>query len=230
MLDTFDFSVIIDNWRYLFATGMAFTLKLTCLAMLGGVMCGMVLSTMRLSGIKWLAFVAKQYVDLFRSLPLVLVIFWFYFLVPYLGAWVSRSNEPFQVGGFASALITFILFEAAYYSEIIRTGIQSVSNGQKKAAWALGMNSLQTMITVVLPQAYRNMFPVLLTQTIILFQDVSLVYVLSLPDFVGAATKIGQRDGRLVEMYLFVAAIYFILCSGLSFCVKQYQKRISIIK
>ena len=160
-----------------------------------------------------------------RGIPLVLVIFWFYFLVPYIGAWIVRSPVPLQVGAFTSSLITFTLFEAAYYCEIMRSGIQSIPRGQVAAGQALGMSYGQTMRIVVLPQAFRNMIPVLLTQTIVLFQDVSLVYVLSITDFVGAASKIAQRDGRLVEMYLFVAVVYFSMCFALSLLVKRLEKK-----
>ena len=144
-----------------------------------------------------------------RSLPLVLVIFWFYFLVPYIGQWLTGASRPIRVGAFTSSLVTFIMFEAAYFSEIMRAGIQSISKGQPAAASALGLTYSQTMRYVVLPQAFRNMLPVLLTQTIVLFQDTSLVYVLSITDFLGAASKVAQRDGRLVEMYLFAAAGLF---------------------
>jgi glutamate/aspartate transport system permease protein len=135
-----------------------------------------------------------------------------------------------MVGAFSSSLITFILFEAAYYCEIMRAGIQSIPRGQVAAGYALGMNYWQTMGNVVLPQAFRNMIPVLLTQTIVLFQDVSLVYVLSITDFVGAASKVAQRDGRLVEMYLFVAVVYFVLSNALSMLVKRLQLRVAIIR
>ena len=230
MLGNFDFDVISRSWVYLFQTGMVFTLKLTALAMVGGIVLGTVLALMRLSGNRLISGVASSYVNLIRSIPLVLVIFWFYFLVPYIAAWVIGANEPVKVGAFSSALITFIMFEAAYYCEIMRSGIQSIPRGQVWAGQALGMNYRQTMGSIVLPQAFRNMIPVLLTQTIVLFQDVSLVYVLSIPDFVGAASKIAQRDGRLVEMYVFVAVVYFVLCYALSFLVKRLQKRVAIIR
>ena len=230
MLGNFDFDVISRSWVYLFQTGMVFTLKLTALAMVGGIVLGTLLALMRLSSNRLISGVASSYVNLIRSIPLVLVIFWFYFLVPYIAAWVIGANEPVKVGAFSSALITFIMFEAAYYCEIMRSGIQSIPRGQVWAGQALGMNSAQTMGSIVLPQAFRNMIPVLLTQTIVLFQDVSLVYVLSIPDFVGAASKIAQRDGRLVEMYVFVAVVYFVLCYALSFLVKRLQKRVAIIR
>ena len=134
------------------------------------------------------------------------------------------------VGAFASSVITFIMFEAAYYSEIMRAGIQSIPRGQVSAGYALGLNYWQTMGTVVLPQAFRNMTPILLTQTIILFQDTSLVYVLSITDFLGAASKVAQRDGRLVEMYIFVAIVYFIISFGLSLLVKRLQQKIAIVR
>lgn len=226
----FDFDVIQRSWVYLFQTGMAFTLQLTVLAMIGGIIVGTILAMMRLSSNKVISLAATTYVNLIRSVPLVLVIFWFYFLVPYIGAWIIGSNEPVKVGAFTSSLITFILFEAAYYCEIMRAGIQSIPRGQVSAGYALGMNYWQTMGNIVLPQAFRNMIPVLLTQTIVLFQDVSLVYVLSITDFVGAASKVAQRDGRLVEMYLFVALVYFVLCFGLSLLVKRLQQRVAIIR
>ena len=195
----FDFDVIQRSWIYLFRDGMTFTVTLTALAMLGGIALGTILALMRLSSIKILSGFAGGYVNLMRSLPLVLVIFWFFFLVPYVGGWISGSSQPMKVGAFASALITFTLFEAAFYCEIMRAGIQSIPKGQVAAGYAVGLNYRQTMSYIVLPQAFRNMLPVLLTQTIILFQDTSLVYVLSLTDFLGAASKIAQRDGRLAE-------------------------------
>jgi glutamate/aspartate transport system permease protein len=158
------------------------------------------------------------------------VIFWFYFLVPYIGQWVTGASRPISVGAFASSLITFIMFEAAYFSEIMRAGIQSISRGQPAAANALGLTYAQTMRYIVLPQAFRNMLPVLITQTIVLFQDTSLVYVLSITDFLGAASKVAQRDGRLVEMYLFAAVVYFTISSIASFGVRRLQARIAIIR
>jgi glutamate/aspartate transport system permease protein len=230
MMAGFDFDVIERSWKYLFFEGMAFTLKLTLLSMIGGIFFGTLLAMMRLSKFKALSLIAGTYVNFLRSLPLVLVIFWFYFLVPYIGAWVTGASEPVKVGAFASSLITFIMFEACYYCEIMRAGIQSIPRGQVWAGYALGLNYWQTMGTIVLPQAFRNMLPVLLTQTIILFQDVSLVYVLSITDFVGAASKVAQRDGRLVEMYIFVAIVYFIICFALSWLVKRLQNKIAVIR
>lgn len=230
MFSGFDFDVIERSWKYLFFEGMAFTLQLTLFAMIGGIIFGTLLALARLSSIKPLSWLAASYVNTLRAVPLVLVIFWFYFLVPYIGAWLTGSNEPMKVGAFASCLITFVLFEACYYCEIMRAGIQSIPRGQVSAGYALGLTYSQTMAKIVLPQAFRNMVPLLLTQTIVLFQDVSLVYVLSITDFVGAASKVAQRDGRLVEMYLFVALVYFILCYGLSLLVKKLQTRIAVIR
>ncbi len=230
MLSNFDFSVVLTSLPYLFGTGMVFTLSLTAMAAAGGVVLGTLLAMARLSGIPGLWHVAKGYVELCRSLPLVLVIFWFYFLVPYIGAYVVGSKTPIQVGAFPSALITFTAFEAAYFAEIMRAGIQSIPKGQTAAAQALGMNYWQTMSNVVLPQAFRNMLPLLLTQTVVLFQDTSLVYVLSLTDFMGAASKVAQRDGRLVEMYIFAALVYFAICFTASFLVRRLQRRVAIIR
>src|SRR5947207_11888290 len=133
-------------------------------------------------------------------------------------------------GALASHQFTFPVFEAAYFAEIMRAGIQSIPRGQMSAAQALGMTYLQTMGYIVLPQAFRNMLPVLLTQTIVLFQDTSLVYVLSITDFLGAASKVAQRDGRLVEMYLFAALVYFVISFAASLLVRGLQRRVAIIR
>jgi glutamate/aspartate transport system permease protein len=230
MFGAFDFDVIERSLPYLFKEGMTFTLTLTAMAMVGGIFFGTLLAMMRLSSIKPLAIVAGGYVNLLRSIPLLLVIFWFYFLVPYIGAAIVRSSQPIHVGAFWSSVITFTLFEACYYCEIMRAGIQSIARGQVMAGQALGLNYWQVMGKVVLPQAFRNMLPILLTQTIILFQDTSLVYVLSITDFLGAASKIAQRDGRLVEMYLFAALVYFVICFFASHLVKRLQRRIAIVR
>lgn len=230
MFNTFDFDTIARSWHTLIFQGLAFTLEVTVLSMLGGIVLGTLLAMMRLSSFKPLAWVAGGYVNLVRSIPLVLVIFWFYFLVPYIGAWIIGADQPIRVGAFASALITFVMFEACYYCEIMRAGIQSIPRGQVNAGYALGFNYWQVMGHVVLPQAFRNMMPVLFTQTIVLFQDVSLVYIISLPDFVTLASKIAQRDGRLVEMYLFVAVVYFAICLLLSYGVKKLQARLAVVR
>ena len=230
MLSNFDFSVITSALPYLFFDGMRFTLTLTALAAIGGIILGTLIAMMRLSSLPVLPLVAKTYVNLMRSLPLVLVIFWFYFLVPYIGAYLTGASRPIQVGAFSSALITFTLFEAAYFSEIMRAGIQSIPKGQAAAASALGLTYFASMRSVILPQVFRNMTPILLTQTIVLFQDTSLVYVLSITDFLGAASKIAQRDGRLVEMYLFAAVVYFAVCFVASMAVRRLQKKIAIIR
>jgi glutamate/aspartate transport system permease protein len=230
MFANFDFDVILRSLPYLFYQGMTFTLLLTALATLGGIVVGTLLALMRLSAVPFLTIPAAAYVNLMRSVPFVLMIFWFYFLVPYIGQWITRSPQPLQVGAFASCLITFTLFEAAFFCEIMRAGIQSIPRGQVAAAQALGMTYPNTMGYIVLPQAFRNMVPVLLTQTIVLFQDTSLVYVISVTDFLGAASKIAERDGRLVEMYTFAACIYFLISLGASHLVRQLQHRIAIIR
>ena len=230
MFSNFDFDVIIRSLPYLFIDGMTFTVTLTAMAAGLGLVWGTILALMRLSAFPPLVIFATGYVNLMRSVPLVLMIFWFYFLVPYIGQWITGSASPIRVGAFMSSLITFALFEAAYFSEIMRAGIQSIARGQMAAAQALGMNYRMAMFYIILPQAFRNMVPVLLTQTIILFQDTSLVYVLSITDFLGAASKIAQRDGRLVEMYLFAAAVYFVISLAASSVVRGLNRRIAIIR
>jgi glutamate/aspartate transport system permease protein len=230
MFTGYDFDVIQRSLGYLFREGMTFTVTLTLMAMSGGIVFGTLLAMMRLSRFTVLGMIAGGYVNLMRSIPLVLVIFWFYFLMPYIGAWLVGASRPIAVGAFWSCVITFTMFEAAYYSEIMRAGIQSIPRGQVAAGQALGLNYWQTMGHIVLPQAFRNMLPVLLTQTIILFQDTSLVYVISVTDFFGAAAKIANRDYRLVEMYTFVALVYFIISFSLSYLVKILQQRIAIAR
>jgi glutamate/aspartate transport system permease protein len=226
----YDWNVIERSLPYLFREGMTFSVTLTLLAMSGGIVFGTLLAMMRLAPFRIVSMVAGGYVNLMRSIPLVLVIFWFFFLVPYIGAWILREPNPIKVGAFYSALVTFTMFEAAYYCEIMRAGIQSVARGQVWSGYALGLNYWQTMGHIVLPQAFRNMIPVLLTQTIVLFQDTSLVYVISATDFLGAASKIANRDYRLVEMYTFAAAVYFVICFSLSFLVKRLQAKVAVIR
>src|SRR5437899_10261475 len=224
-----DFGIIANSLPYLWK-GFQYTVQLTVIAALGGLFFGTLLALARLSPIKWLSTFAGGYVDLMRSIPLVLVIFWFFYLIPEVLQAITGAERPPQIGAERTAIITFIMFEAAYFCEIMRAGIQSIPKGQVHSAYALGLTYGQAMRLVILPQAFRNMIPILLTQTIILFQDTSLVYVISATDFTGAASKIAQRDGRLIEMYLFVAVVYFVLCYTLSYGVKLLQKQIAVIR
>ena len=223
----FDFTVITANWAYL-AKGLRYTVQVTLFAMAGGIMLGTVLAMMRLSSIKALSLFAAGYVNLFRSVPLVQVILAFYLIIPIAVGLFTGQMKP--IGAENSAYITFTIFEAAYYSEIMRAGIQSIPKGQVGAGYAMGLTYGQVMRYVVLPQAFRNMLPILLTQTIILFQDISLVYAIGATDFFGAADKINQRDLRPVEMYTTVAVVYFVICFSLSRVVTQLQKKIAIIR
>jgi len=202
--------------------GFAFSLQLTLIAMLGGIALGTVLALMRLSSRPWLTLPAAAYVNTMRSIPLVMVILWFFLLIP------LAIGRP--LGAEMSAIITFTLFEAAYYSEIMRAGIQSIPKGQVAAGYALGMNYGQTMRLVVLPQAFRNMLPVLLTQTIILFQDTSLVYAIGAYDLLKGFEVAGKNFNRPVETYLVAAVLYFVICFSLSMLVRKLQQRIAIIR
>lgn len=213
-----DFSVIPANSSLLWE-GIKMTFLLTGLAIVGGIILGTFLALLRIAKIPVLSQFSAAYVNFFRSLPLILVIFWLFFLVPLI---VGRP-----VGAFSSVLVAFILFEAAYYSEIIRAGINSVRLGQLAAARAMGLTYVQSMRYVILPQAFRAMTPILLTQAIILFQDTSLVYVVGLRDFLVSAEIVANRDQRLVEMFLFVALVYFVFCFAASLGVKYLQKRIN---
>jgi glutamate/aspartate transport system permease protein len=224
-----DFDVISRSLPFLWI-GFLYTVQLTAIAALGGLFFGTLLALARLSPSKILSNVAAGYVNLMRSIPLVLVLFWFFFLMPQVLQIITGGERPPQIGAERTAIITFIMFEAAYFCEIMRAGIQSIARGQVHSAYALGLTYGQAMRLVILPQAFRNMIPLILTQTIILFQDTSLVYVISATDFTGAASKIAQRDGRLIEMYTFVALVYFVLCYTLSYGVKLLQKKIAVIR
>jgi glutamate/aspartate transport system permease protein len=223
MIGALDFSFL--NWGVISSfilKGLAFSVQLTLIAMIGGIALGTLLALMRLSGKKWLVLPAAAYVNTLRSIPLVMVILWFFLLIPLL---IGRP-----MGAEASAIITFTVFEAAYYSEIMRAGIQSVPRGQVYAGYAVGMNYAQTMKLIVLPQAFRNMLPVLLTQTIILFQDTSLVYAIGAYDLLKGFEIAGKNFNRPVEMYLLAAVIYFVICFSLSMLVRRLQRKIAIIR
>ena len=224
----FDYHIVFHSIPFL-AKGMGLTLVLTFLGIAGGLVFGTVLALMRLSNVavpvpylrKWLSlsFLAGSYVNFFRSMPLILVIFWFYFLIPLV------VGE--QVGAFQSVLTAFIMFEAAYYCEIMRAGIQSVRVGQAHAGQALGLTYQQNMRFVVLPQAFRNMIPILISQAIVLFQDTALVYVVGLSDFLYSAEIVANSENRLMEMYITVAIVYFSMCSLAQFLVRNLQKKFS---
>ena len=218
-----DFSLL--NWALIqnfILKGLWFSITLTVVATLGGIFFGTLLALMRLSGKKWLDVPAAIYVNGMRSIPLVMVILWFFLLVPFI---IGRP-----IGAEYSAFITFIAFEAAYFSEIMRAGIQSIPRGQVFAGQALGMTYRQNMMQVILPQAFRNMLPVLLTQTIILFQDTSLVYAIGAYDLLKGFETAGKNFGRPIEMYLAAAVLYFIICYSLSWLVKRLHKKIAIIR
>jgi glutamate/aspartate transport system permease protein len=202
--------------------GLAFSAQLTLIAMIGGIVIGTLVALMRLSGKEWLAVPAAAFVNTLRSIPLVMVILWFFLLIPLM----LKVN----IGAELSAIITFTIFESAYYSEIMRAGIQSVPKGQVYAGYAVGMTYAQCMQLIVLPQAFRNMLPVLLTQTIILFQDTSLVYAIGAYDLLKGFEVAGKNFNRPVETYLIAAIVYFIICFSLSMLVRRLQKKIAIIR
>ncbi|MCO4090001.1 MAG: amino acid ABC transporter permease [Limnohabitans sp.] len=202
--------------------GLWFSFQLTIVATIGGIILGTLLALMRLSGKPFLVLPAAAYVNTMRSIPLLMVILWFFLLIPLL---IGRP-----MGAEVSALITFTLFEAAYFSEIMRAGIQSVPKGQVHAGYAVGMTYPQCMQLIVLPQAFRNMLPVLLTQSIILFQDTSLVYAIGAYDLLKGMEIAGRNFNRPVETYLVAAVVYFIICFSLSMLVRRLQKKIQIIR
>ena len=213
----FDWSSIVPSMPYLL-DGLALTLKITVIAIIVGIVWGTLLAVMRLSSFKPLAWFATAYVNVFRSIPLVMVLLWFYLIVPGFLQNVLGLSPKTDIR-LISAMVAFSMFEAAYYSEIIRAGIQSISRGQSSAALALGMTHWQSMKLIILPQAFRAMVPLLLTQGIVLFQDTSLA------DFFRTASTIGERDGTQVEMILFAGGVYFVISLSASLLVSWLKKR-----
>ncbi len=222
----FDFSAITPASISVLGQGMVISVQITLTAIVFGVVWGTLLAMMRLSSIKSLQWFAATYVNFLRSIPLVMVLLWFFLIVPQLLQKLFNLSAS-QDLRMLSALVAFSLFEAAYYAEIIRSGIKSVARGQFGASRALGMTYPQTMRLVILPQAFRNMIPLLLTQGIILFQDTSLVYVSALADFFGRAYSIGERDGRIIELLFFAGAVYFVICFSISQLIKHLQNRVT---
>ena len=220
---TFDFTFFSGSLLQTYVLhGFLFSLQLTVLATCGGIVLGTVLALMRLSQRVLFHWPATVYVNGMRSIPLVMVLLWFFLLMPFL------LGRP--IGAEVSAVITFIAFEAAFFCEIVRSGIQSIPKGQTSAALALGLSQQQTLRWIVLPQALRNMTPILLTQVIILFQDTSLVYAIGAYDMLKGFEIAGKNSGRPVEAYLAAALIYFLICFSLSQLVRHLQQRTSFTK
>ncbi|MDF2490938.1 MAG: amino acid transporter permease [Pseudomonas sp.] len=220
-----DFSEIIPALPALW-DGMLLTMELMIMGVIGGIVLGTLLALMRLSSNKLMSRVAGAYVNYFRSIPLLLVITGFYLAVPFVLRWITGEDTP--IGAFTSCVVAFMMFEAAYFCEIVRAGVQSIAKGQMGAAQALGMTYGQTMRLIILPQAFRKMTPLLLQQSIILFQDTSLVYTVGLVDFLNASRANGDIIGRSHEFLIFAGVVYFIISFSASWLVKRLQKRITV--
>jgi His/Glu/Gln/Arg/opine family amino acid ABC transporter permease subunit len=210
-----DFSVIANNFKFLIVQGLigigpfiGGTLRLAIPAIVLGFLLGIFIGLARLSGRAWIRLPATAYVELFRGVPLVMVIFWIWFIIPQL----LRLPIP----EYGVALTAFVIFEAAYFGEIVRAGVQSVARGQVEAATALGLTATKTMTYVVLPQALRNMVPSLVTQMIVLFKDTSLASIIGYVDLTKAAQIVNNREIKPFELYLFIAVVYWICTYSMS--------------
>jgi glutamate/aspartate transport system permease protein len=212
-MGAFDWTVLIKNMPF-FMKGLLTTFELALVAISGGLFFGMLVGMARLSNFKLIYYPATIFVNFFRSLPLLLVIFWFYFLVPII------AGRP--LGDFVSASVAFVVFEAAYFAEIVRAGIQSISKGQEQAAYSTGFTYAQTMRYIILPQAMRNMVPSLITQTVVVFQDTSLAYVIGLKEFLRSASIVDAREMKSLEIYAFIGVVYFIFC----FTMSRFSKKL----
>ncbi|ENX63138.1 MULTISPECIES: ABC transporter permease subunit [Acinetobacter] len=207
--------------------GFSITLKVVMIATIGGIAIGTLVALMRLSSIKILNWIAQAYVDLFRSIPLLLVLMWFYFAVPFFYTAITGQYLTIDTA-LVSSIVAFMLFEAAYFSEIVRAGIQSIPKGQAAAASALGMSYGQSMRLIILPQAFRKMTPLLLQQTIILFQDSTMVYAIGLLDFFRTNYVRGDLMSLLTQYILFAGLVYFTISALATFAVKRLQRRLSV--
>ena len=212
-MGAFDFQVIFKNMPF-FLQGLFTTVQLAVIAIGGGLFLGIIVGMARLSSLKVIYWPATFFVNFMRSLPLLLVIFWFYFLVPII------AGRP--LGDFFSACVAFVVFEASYFAEIVRAGIQSISKGQMQAAYSTGFTYGQTMRFIILPQALRNMIPSLITQTVVIFQDTSLAYVIGLKEFLRTASIVDAREMKSLEIYAFIGAVYFVFC----FLMSRYSKKL----
>ncbi|WP_299980795.1 amino acid ABC transporter permease [Desulfobacula sp.] len=210
----FEWQVISNNFFFLMG-GLVTTFELALIAIAGGLTLGILVGMGRLSKFKFIYYPATLFVNLMRTQPLILVIFWFYFLVPLI---IGRP-----IGGFTSAVIAFTIFEASYFAEIIRAGIQSISKGQMEAAYSSGFTYWQAMRYFIIPQALKNMMPSLITQAVVVFQDTSLAYVIGLREFLRSANIVDAREMRSVELYLFVGLVYFIVCFSMSRICKKLE-------
>jgi len=212
----FDYKVILDNLPFLMR-GLITTFQLALIGISGGLALGILVGMARLSSRPYIYYPATSFVNFLRSIPLILVIFWFYFLVPII------AGRP--LGDFLSASVAFIVFEASYFAEIIRAGIQSIPKGQMQAALSTGLDYKQTMRYIIIPQALRNMIPSLLTQSVIIFQDTSLAYVIGLKEFLRSASVVDAREVRSLELYTFVGIVYFIFCFTMSYFTKKWEAK-----
>jgi glutamate/aspartate transport system permease protein len=207
--------------------GMSITLKVVISATIGGILIGTLLALMRLSSFKVLNLFAQGYVNLFRSIPLLLVLMWFYFAVPFIYTAVTDNYLTIDTA-LVSSIVAFMLFEAAYFSEIVRAGIQSIPKGQTAAAYALGMSYGQSMRLIILPQAFRKMTPLLLQQTIILFQDSTMVYAIGLLDFFRTNYVRGDLMSLLTQYILFAGLVYFTVSMIATYAVKKLQRKLTV--
>lgn len=219
-----DLSVIVNNWNFLIAQGLigfgpfiGGTLRLAIPAIVLGFVLGIFIGLARLAEARWIRVPATAYVEFFRGVPLVMVIFWIWFIIPQL----LRLPIP----EYGVALTAFVIFEAAYFGEIVRAGVQSVSRGQVEAATALGMTTTKTMTYVVLPQALRNMVPSLVTQMIVLFKDTSLASIIGYVDLTKAAQIVNNREIKPFQLYLFIAVVYWICTYSMSRVAQRLEHR-----
>lgn len=213
-----DWSVLTANWRLLLA-GFANTLKLAVLAIGFSFLLGVVAGALRLARSPLLHYPAVIYIEFIRGVPLIMVIFWFYFVSPII------AGRPLD--NFTSALIAFIVFEGAYLAEIVRAGIQSVAVGQVQAAVSTGLTPVQAMRHVILPQAIRNMVPALVTRFIVLFMDTSLAYIIGYRELTRVARIIAEREFRAFEVYTFIAVVYFVCTFAMSLVARRYERRLA---
>ena len=210
------FDAVWRNLPFLLG-GLATTFKLAVFAICGGVLLGIVVGLARISNSKWIYYPITSYVNLLRNIPLILVIFWIYFVMP---LFIGRSIDPFP-----SAVIAFIVFEATYFGEIFRAGYQTISRDMVNAAYATGMTYLHVTRYITVPIAFRRMLPSLITQSIVTFQDTSLAFVIGLPEFVRRASIVDNMEIKSIQLFGFVAIVFLVLCYTGSRISRHYEDK-----
>ncbi len=210
-----DWSVITDNLD-IFWVGMLLTLKISAISLLFAIPLGIIVGIGRISKNRIIYFLSSTYVEIMRGIPLIVILIWIYFVL----------GQFLKLGSFWGSIFSLSIFSAAFIAEIVRGGIQSIPKGQMEAARSSGMSHLQAMKLIILPQAIRKTLPPMASQFILLIKDSSLVSTISAVDLTLKATNLAAVSYRYIEIWSFVAVLYFAMTFILSLIIRQFEKRL----